>query len=155
MTGECVVGPATGKKLAWIPSQVMTWREWKTAHPETTVLAPQGDFRRYQAVERDYADYRRRGRPFPEFLGDKVRYPATYKPMDVCTVVGRGAQARCYPHPALKPGKTRDGDLTIEKRGDRVTVRDADGNLVPSLQGYWFAFFAFYPKGTVWKPPPE
>ena len=155
MTGTCVVGPSTGKQLAWIPSQVTTWREWKKAHPKTSVLAPQGDMQRYRATQASYIQYRKRGTPFPAFLGEKVRYPATYKAMDLCTIVGRGKHARCYPHPALEQGKTRDGDFTIEMKGADVTVRDKEGKLVPSLQGFWFAFFAFYPDGSVWKPPEE
>jgi len=155
MTGACVVGPQNGKQLAWIPSEVTTWDAWKNAHPKTTVLAPVADMRRYRGTAQAYAEYRRTGLPVRAFLGDKVKYPDTYKPMTPCTIVGRGKEARCYPHPALPEGETRDGALSIVRKGKAVTVRDAQGDLVPSMQAYWFAFFAYYPEGTVWKPPGE
>jgi hypothetical protein len=152
MTGECVVGPSLGKKLKWIPSEVTTWAKWKAAHPKTTVLAPYYDMKRYKQMAINYRGYFARGKPISAFLGEKVEYPKTYKPFDLCTIVKTKKGARCYPHPALEEGSIKDGDLTITKKGKQVTVRDKQGNLVPSLQGFWFAFFAFYPDGTVWKP---
>ena len=153
MTGECVVGPSVGKRLKWIPTQVTTWGEWEKAHPKSTVLAPVFDLSRYRMTQGHYDRYRAAGKPIPQFLGDKVMYPKTYKAMDLCTIVGEGKSARCYPHPALPEGETKDGAFTMVKKGKNVVIKDKDGKIVPSLQGFWFAFFAFYPEGTVWEPP--
>ncbi|MBI4613937.1 MAG: DUF3179 domain-containing protein [Planctomycetes bacterium] len=38
VTGEARTGPLKGKRLAFYPSVVMTWKEWKTAHPATIVM---------------------------------------------------------------------------------------------------------------------
>jgi len=155
MTGKCVVGPQTGKQLAWIPTTVTTWDEWRKAHPKTTVLAPSLDLERYRATRRSYIRYRKRGEPVRAFLGEKVEVPDTHEAMDVCTIVGRGEDARCYPHSALPEGETKHHGLTIVRKKDTVVVKDAEGKLVPSMQAYWFAFHAFFPEGKVWAPGKE
>jgi len=168
MTGECMVGPSTGKKLKWIATEMTTWANWKTTHPKTTVLAPVFDMRRYRAIARNYEHYRSGGKPMARFLGDKVVYPKTYNAMDLCTIINVPTQdpkktgapktsaprtvGRCFPHPALKEGKNIDGAYTVTKTGKKVVVTGKDGKVVPSLSGYWFSFFAFYPEGTVWEP---
>ena len=158
MTGTCMVGASTGKKLKWIPTEMTTWADWKKEHPKTTVLAPAMDMRRYRGAAKNYARYRSGGKPIPRFLGDKVTYPKTYKPMDLCTIINVPTNTagktlgRCYPHPALKEGKVVDGAYTVTKTGEKVVVTGKDGKVVPSLSGYWFSFFAFYPEGTVWEP---
>lgn len=38
-TGEAVVGELTGTKLEIVPFDVMHWKDWKSLHPDTLVLA--------------------------------------------------------------------------------------------------------------------
>ena len=33
-----------------------------------------------------------------------------------------------------------------------ISITDADGNPVASIQGFWFAWFAFHPDTQVFKP---
>jgi hypothetical protein len=150
-TGECNVGPQTGKQLKWIATEVTTWADWRKRHPKTTVLAPVLPMKTYRNTARGYGRYAARGVPmFP--TGPNEQSPA-YRPMDTVTIVKSGKVARCYPHPALREGDNKDGEFLVEKKGKRVVVRDKDGKIVPSMTGYWFAFWAFYPKGTVWERP--
>lgn len=44
--GEAVVGDLTGKKLALLPSQVMSFAELKVAHPKTQVMTNETGYRR-------------------------------------------------------------------------------------------------------------
>jgi hypothetical protein len=37
--GEAVVGELTGKRMDLLPSQTVTWTEWKKLHPDTKILA--------------------------------------------------------------------------------------------------------------------
>jgi len=145
MTGEAVAGPLTGKRLRWIPTEVTTWGEWRARHPATTVLAPPREPRAYEMDP--YGRYRETDAlSFP--LGP-VRVPRGRRYKDPVTIVPRPGGARCYPHDALREGVTQDGSLRIVRRGRNVTVEDADGTPVPSMQAYWFAFFAAHPGGTV------
>jgi hypothetical protein len=150
MTGKAVVGPQTGKALPWMPSEVTTWADWRKRHPATTVIKPPFPMRAYESDP--YARYRRtQRRTFPDAPGE---LPGPYKAKDdVTIVVLRDGKARCYPHPALREGKTKDGDRRVVKNGVTVKVYGKDGKEIPSLYGYWFAFWAFYPDGTVYERP--
>ncbi len=98
IAGQAIVGPLTGQQLDLLPSNTLTWREWRTQHPNTRVLAR-------PAFNRPYAFD-----PFlglTEFLGTPVstipmertpqgvRMP-TAQPVLVLTI---GEQWRAYPLP--------------------------------------------------------
>ncbi|MCH8295821.1 DUF3179 domain-containing protein [Candidatus Poribacteria bacterium] len=42
--GEAVIGPFTGIKLKTIPTTHTTWKEWRTMHPDTTVMSEDTNF---------------------------------------------------------------------------------------------------------------
>ena len=152
-SGECLVGPLTGKKLAWIPTEMTTWGEWKRSHPQTTVLGPVLPLKEYAETKKGYARYRRGGRPL--FATGPNRKSDRFRPMDSITITRIDGKARAYPHRALKQGINRDGDLAITRTAGTVVVRNQQGKIVPSMSAYWFAYAAFYPDGTVWSPPPK
>ena len=153
MTGVAVVGPQTGTRLKWMPTEVTTWKDWRARHPETTVLRPLGKYLGGGAYKRTndyYSRYRRGGRwMFPM----AVEVDKRYKPMAAMTIVRVGGKARGYPHAELADGATSDGDLTIRKTGKSVTVWSQDGKQVPAITGYWFAWCAFYKDGVLYERP--
>ena len=55
-TGEAVAGPLTGKSLAEIPSQQMTWAAWSARHPESEVMQPDPRFAPRYANMEGYAE---------------------------------------------------------------------------------------------------
>ena len=149
MTGKAVVGPQTGKRLAWIPSVVTTWQKWRREHPATTVLKPPHPLGAYKRTNAGYRRYRQTDRA--RFLDSSVvQVGKQYKNKDSVTIVVRDGRARCYPHPSLQQGVNTDGDLNVIKDGRTVRVKDKEGREVPSLLSYWFAWCAYYPKGTVY-----
>ena len=44
LSGACITGPKFGAILPWLPAPQMTWRAWRTAHPETEVVKPDPRF---------------------------------------------------------------------------------------------------------------
>lgn len=38
VTGEALKGPMKGKKLGFVPSEILPWKTWKKRYPKTTVL---------------------------------------------------------------------------------------------------------------------
>lgn len=38
VTGEALKGPMKGKKLSFVPSEILPWKTWKKRYPKTTVL---------------------------------------------------------------------------------------------------------------------
>ncbi len=145
MTGEAVVGPWTGKALGWIATTMTTWKEWRAAHPATTVLSPPHPARFYETEP--YKQYRATQKLWFPIGPDAV--DARYKAKDLVTIVTRGGKPRCYPHAALKEGVNPDGALRVVKSGASVRVEDAEGRQLPSIQSYWFAWGSFYKGGTV------
>ncbi len=150
MTGKAVVGPQTGKRLKWIPSVVTTWKQWRREHPATTVLKPPRPLEAYKRTNKHYERYRLTDRA--HFLDRTIEVGKQYRNKDSVTIVLRNGQARCYPHPILLEGVTSDGDLKVIKDGATVRVKDKEGREIPSLLSYWFAWCAYYPKGTVFTP---
>ena len=59
--------------------------------------------------------------------------------------------ARCYPFKELKEGVTEDRGLRLTRTGVSVVVATRDGKRVAHMTGFWFAWCAYYPKGTVYK----
>jgi hypothetical protein len=149
MTGRAVVGPLTGHRLEWIPSEVTTWKRWRAKHPETTVLKPPLQISAYAGTNKAYDRYRRTDEIWFPVGPNPIR--AGYPNKTHVTIVLPDGRARCYPHPALKEGVNADGDLKIIKQGISVRIEDKDGKEVTSMLGYWFAWCAFYPKGTVYE----
>jgi hypothetical protein len=64
--GLFVTGPLLGKSLKPLPLLDTTWSEWKKRHPETLVMSPETEYRKY---------YRPKGQPEPRGY---ERFPAPY-----------------------------------------------------------------------------
>jgi hypothetical protein len=152
MTGEAVVGPLAGKRLSWMPSDVMTWKAWRGTHPETTVLKPVRPAAGYLDTNRHYDLYRRGDRIW--FETGPNRIDRKYANKERVIIVFRDGKPRCYPMPALREGENADEGWRIVRTGNSARVLDAEGAQVPSMTAYWFAWCAFYPRGTVYAPPP-
>lgn len=153
MTGKAVVGPLTGERLKWLPGEVTTWAAWKAKHKKTTVLRPLSRFLRqgaYRGTEQYYARYRRGGKwMFPM----EVKVDPAHKPFAAMTIITTKKGPRGYLHERLDDGETADGDLTIRRKGDTVTVWGKDGKQVPAITAYWFAWCAFYESGSLYERP--
>jgi hypothetical protein len=147
------VGPLTGRKLAWIPTTMTTWGEWKREHPKTTVLGRALPMDAYNETKAGYAIYRSRGKPM--FATGPNPTSDAFGAMESITITRIDGKPRAYPHRSLKEGVNSDGDLIITRKGATVVVRDKEGAIVPSMSAFWFAFGAFYPDGTVWAPAPD
>lgn len=96
LTGEPVVGPLAGgsARLPVLPLVVTTWKEWRTRHPETTVLALDAEAARRWGY--DYrpgaADRQRAGVSFPVW-----RKSGALDPKDEIYAVRLEGRAKAYP----------------------------------------------------------
>ena len=147
------MGPLSGERLRWLPSEVTTWKKWKEAHPETTVLKPPFPSEHYRGINRSYDRYRATDElMFPK---GPPRIDPKYPKKSAVTILRRPDGHRCYPHALLKEGRNADGALVVVKDGASVRVLDARGAELPTMTGFWFAWCQFYPDGTVYEPPDE
>lgn len=147
-----VSGPQVSRQLRLLPAQHLTWRAWRTKHPEGRVLSTD------TGHDRDYARL-----PYEGYeKSPRLMFPVKFNRQDLPTkawiagVVVNGV-ARAYPHDQLPDGQIVEdtvGGTPLRVRFDRasrrISVTAADGTPVPYTPAYWFAWQAFHPDTTVW-----
>lgn len=154
LLAQAISGPMKGRRLTMLPLTHTTWADWRKTHSATQVLSPNtGQTRPY---ERDpYAGYE---------SNEEIMFPvafraAGYHPKERVLGIRIGEQTKAYPFVEL--GKTagvvsdRVGNtaLTIrfDREASRATAHTADGQQLPAVVGYWFAWYAFNPKTAVFR----
>lgn len=154
--GRAVSGPMKGHVLRRVALLHTTWSDWRTRHPDTSVLSRETGHRR-DYDRNPYADYA--GSPalyFPVSAED-ARYPR--KTFVLAVGVGEAWKAYPFPELARAGGRVRD-----ELGGRRFQVVhdaahrsahavDESGEVLPGYLAYWFAWYAFYPDAPVYVAP--
>jgi len=131
-----------------------TWADWKRFHPSTLVLSKNtGHWRSYS---RDpYSGYEKSSHIFfPVFN----KAPKKYHPKERVLGLSLEKTHKAYPFVELnKQGKDKfidviDGKLyTIHwnKKEQSAYLTDEVGIVIPTVQSYWFAWYAFHPETEV------
>ena len=151
---QAVVGERLGEKLSIVPSRFIRWREWLRDYPKTLVLS------RITGHNRDYSR--------DPYLGydetPLVFFPVANKPDDTLyskeRVIGitLDGVAKAYPFSSLEKNdkevfEDMVGDTKINvhwsKAGDSAWITDVDGNDLPIVDGFWFAWYAFHPDTLI------
>ena len=149
--GKAVTGPLAEKGIVLRQAPVITttWGEWRTAHPETTVLAEA------LALGRDF-DFRNgrdaNGPIFP--VGDvDPRLPVHEDVVGIVTASGTPvAFQRSAAIVALQNGQEVGfEDVRLVLAGGGLKAVDADGNDLGSHQAFWFAWSQFHPGTELWQ----
>ncbi|MEV4916241.1 DUF3179 domain-containing protein [Streptomyces tirandamycinicus] len=161
LIGTAVSGPLEGTELATVPLVWTTWKQWRTAHPDTRVLSTDtGALRGYGSDPYgsypDRSGYYAEGGPLFPVAHSSDRFG------DKHVVVGVRVAGR---HLAIDKDLVREnrvvrtdlGGTQVEARWDdrlgtaRVLQRAGDGRWVPAdhLDAMWFAWYAFHPGTQV------
>jgi hypothetical protein len=154
IAAESVTGPSVEQRLTLVRSKLRRWGEWKRAHPETTVLSAEtGHLRRYG--HSPYAGYDTSERLlFP--VGTDPRYHPKMRTVGLRLPDGT---ARGYP---LEEVRRAGGRVEETFAGHPVKIRlDPESEVftveAPSpievVEGFWFAWNAFHPGGSVFVAP--
>jgi hypothetical protein len=147
---ESVSGPLSGKELELLPSAHLTWKAWKKKHPDGGVLsAATGHERNYRGDA--YASY---------FASPNTMFPVPRKRdelLDKAWVVGVIVAGKPVAFPVSRLEKTREAShdgvrLKYDPESRLATASDAAGKEIPTVTVFWFAWQAFYPQTTLWKP---
>lgn len=154
--GQAISGERVGTMLSPIPITHTTWGAWRERHPQSLVMSDDTGFSR---------DYRRD--PYAGYEKSRHTYfavnneaPDNYHPKEIVVGLEHGGVFKAYPFIELdRHGKARFSDTLGGKRFDfhwdadnrSVTIRDAGGEAVAAIQGFWFAWFAFHPDTEVFK----
>ena len=151
---EAVTGPMTGRKLELLPLEHTTWADWQLKHPQTTVLSQRTGYRRDYARD-PYGDYEQNNRIFFPVAHEDSRL---HRKAWVLGVMVNG-QTKAYPFQSLaqapQPLEDEAGGQKIwinyDSQNQSAVVKDGRGEIIPSVQAYWFAWAAFYPGTDLWQ----
>ncbi len=150
---EAVTGKLIGTRLQLLPSVQTTWGAWKKQHPDTFVLSTKTGYSR--DYERDpYEDY---------YTSRAVMFPVgnlnhRYHPKEQVIGVELDGLTKAYPFSELarvkSPFKDKIGKKTVwvvyDSKSRTATIKDASGKELPSVVGFWFAWYAFHKDTQVY-----
>ena len=147
---EAVTGKLKGTRLNLLSSTQTTWGAWKKKYPETFVLSTKTGYSR--DYDRDpYEDYYS-SRSVMFSVG---KLNSRYRPKEQVIGVELDGLAKAYPFSELakmkSPFKDTIGKKTVwveyDSKSRTATIKDISGKELPSVVGFWFAWYAFH-KGT-------
>ena len=153
---EGVSGVNKQVRLAWIPSNQMTWRTFRQRHPDAFVLSPFTGFTFAYFGRRLYEDY---------FSSENPRFPTTNQRGDLPNKawvwgVESDGIAKAYPRDRLPSGQTvvdEVNGVSLSLNYDRISgeievVNTDSGVPVRGLWSFWFSWVDFFPDTLVWSP---
>ena len=151
-----ITGPMKGRRLTLAPVAHTTWANWRERYPDTLALSPD------TGHQRDY------GRdPYAGYVqSEQVMFPLRFNnrrfhPKEPVIGVELDGHFKAYPFTALErtatPFTDRIGDHPVRIEYDAAhrtgRVLDAAGQEIPSVIGFWFAWYAFHPDTEVYTAP--
>lgn len=151
---QAVSGPMKGTQLEAIPVDHTRWSEWRRQHPDTLVLSTDTGY------QRDYASS-----PYPGYESSrKLWFPVPaqddrYHPKEPVLGVEVDGEFKAYPFVEL--GKTagevhdtlsgRSIIVSYDRRNHAATARFVNGERLPAVTAFWFAWYAFHPDTGVYQ----
>ncbi len=105
VTGEAIVGDRVGTQLTFLPSQVISFGDFKVRFPNGKVLSRETGYARSYGVN-PYASY-----DAPDstpFLYQEPPTPGTLRPVDRVVTLARGDRAVAYPYAVLSEKRVID-----------------------------------------------
>jgi hypothetical protein len=160
LQARAVTGPAAaaGRELTVLPIAVVSWADWCSWHPHTTVPYPEQEFR---------ASYKRN--PYGSYYGsDRLRFPVRpqapvdgLRPKERIVALYSAQKWLVYPYREIR-ARSQGRGVWVHRQGD-VDLRFVCSNeppglavftaetskLLPSVHTFWFAWFALHPQAAL------
>ncbi len=151
---KAVSGPLKGTELEQIPMTHTTWEDWRFRHPETRVLSTETGYVRNYSSD-----------PYSEYRDDNnIMFPVSnsddrYSRKELVLGVEINGEYKAYPFSELEKtsGKIRDllngQQMIIHYNSEHQSAKatDGQGNEIPAIMLYWFAWVAFHPETQVFQ----
>ncbi len=151
---KAISGPAKGQVLETIPVSHTSWNTWVENHPATQVLSKEtGATRDYESSP--YGDYdSNEAVYFPVSASSKRFHPKE-------RVLGISIEGKHKAYPFVELGKSVKKKITDNFANKKLTVEfdmenrdgrvlDETGAEVPSINAFWFAWYAFHENTEVY-----
>lgn len=148
-----VAGKMKGTRLAALPLAHTTWRDWVERHPETQVLSNDTGFRRDYKTD-PYQDYRRTG----SLMFPVAEENSTYRRKSLVLGLEIDGNFKAYPFSELNKSPKRFTDefqarkfeVQYDKKNNTARIVGDNGDDMPILIAYWFAWHAFHPESEIY-----
>ena len=152
--GKAISGNSSDQELQLIPTENTSWEDWKSRHPETLVLTTETGF------ERDYET-----KAYGAYLvSDRLMFPVNNKDSRISNkekIIGLeiDGKFKAYPFNKLKSEKFPITDVLngqeiliyYDRKAKSARIEDAEGNVLPAITMFWFAWYAFHPDTSVYE----
>lgn len=156
ISSKAIAGQHKGDVLKPLPLEHTSWGNWKAKYPKTTVLSNKTGY---------WRDYDKN--PYQDYEQSRALYfsvantaPSYYHPKERILGLVMDGVAKAWPFVELnKHGGSVIKDsinnkaVTIHWNQEHQsgTVIASNGELLPAIQGFWFAWYAFHPDTLVFK----
>ncbi len=152
---EAIAGPLAGEQLEVLNTANTTWKAWKDKNPETLVLSENTGYTRNYNLD-----------PYPGYETSSDIYFSVsesddrYHPKETVIGLEVDGKFKAYPFSELESlkGKTlkdsfqgKEFRIMYDPKAKSAEISDAEGNIVPAVTNFWFAWFAFHPETEVFK----
>ncbi len=152
---QAISGPMKGAKLKAIAVMHTRWADWRQRHPETRVLSTDTGYQRdYES--NPYAGYEKdRGLWFPVQVQDE-----RYHPKEPVLGIEIDGYFKAYPFTELDKSAGTDVHDTLagqpivvkyDHQNHTAVATDTEGNMLPGVIAFWFAWYAFHPETDVYR----
>ena len=148
-----ISGVMKGTNLVAIPLTHTTWRDWLARYPETEVLSNQTGFRRDYKTD-PYLSYRRSATlMFP--VADEN---SKYRRKSLVLGLAIDGHFKAYPFSELSKSPQQFADefqgqvfeVRFDKKNNTARIVSENGDELPALIAYWFAWYAFHPESEIY-----
>lgn len=152
---KAISGKRVNTPLKIISSSHTSWADWKKNHPNTKVLSTDTGY------DRDYSRS-----PYGSYNKNKTTYFPTafkskkYHPKERVIGITINNKHKVYPFSELsKTQKTKISDtfqgkevsLEFDVENRHGTIKNNKGEIIPTVNSFWFAWYAFHPDAEIFK----
>ena len=157
---KAVSGPFKAQNLTLLPSMHTTFEHWLQLHPESLVLSENTGFKR--DYDRDpYQGYSETKRLYFDVSNTSAH---SLHPKQWVLGLKLNEVSKAYPLNILKEGKLSrvieeiDGQQVIieyNQQANTAFATDLEGNVLPTVLSYWFAWYTFNPQTQLYLNPSQ
>ena len=152
---QAVSGPLKGKQLEMLNTANTTWAAWKQQHSNTLVLSEDTGYKRNYSLD-PYPDYQKTSAVFFPVANESQEF----HPKEMVIGIEVNGVTKAYPFSELeKTGKSVINDvvngqqlkINYSAKNKSASIFDAQGNPLPAVTNFWFAWFAFNPETEIFR----
>jgi len=151
--GKAIVGELTGRELTEVSIDTVTWREWKSVHPDSEVLSQDTGFSRPYGRDPYGTYYEDSFLMFPVENEDQRIHPKTV----IFGIEIDGVYKAYKEEDVIRKGTFEDSIagvrilVTRDAAGIVIFTNLDSGREIVKERDFWFAWYAFHPDTLVYE----